>query len=67
MSDAEMAALIQAVLDDDVCAELPLSELATRERVATRLREAAQTGRRSIQDLRQAARGALVRAPTMWR
>lgn len=66
MPDAEMAALIQAVLDD-VCAGLPLSELATRERVATRLREAAQTDRRSIQDLRQAARDALVRAPTMWR
>ncbi|QOZ67210.1 hypothetical protein WN72_13465 [Bradyrhizobium arachidis] len=45
-----MAALIQAVLDD-VCAGLPLSELATRERVATRLREAAQTDRRSIEDL----------------
>ncbi|WP_342733078.1 hypothetical protein [Bradyrhizobium sp. B117] len=66
MHDAEMAALIQAVLDD-VCAGLPLSELATRERVATRLRDAAQTGRRSIEDLKQAARDALVRAPTMWR
>lgn len=66
MPDAEMTALIQAVLDD-VCAGLPLSELATRERVATRLREAAQTDCRSIQALRQAAQDALVRAPTMWR
>ncbi|MGY4626360.1 hypothetical protein [Bradyrhizobium sp. USDA 4486] len=66
MLDAEIAALIQAVLDD-ACAGLRLSELATRERVATRLREAAQTDRRSIEDLKQAARDALVRAPTMWR
>lgn len=66
MPDAELAALIQAVLDD-VCAGLPLSEPATRERVATRLREAAQADRRSIEDLNQAARDALVRAPTMWR
>lgn len=66
MPDAELAALIQAVLDD-VCAGLPLSELAMRERVATRLREAAQTDRRSVEDLKQAARDALVHAPTMWR
>ncbi|MBR0685217.1 hypothetical protein JQ612_14000 [Bradyrhizobium manausense] len=66
MPDPEMAALLRAVLDE-VCAEIPLSDTTTRERVAARLRKAAQTNRHAVQDLRQAARDALIRAPTMWR
>ncbi|MGY8707856.1 hypothetical protein RAD16_19115 [Bradyrhizobium sp. 18BD] len=65
MSDADAAALLQAV-HDEICAGLPLSETATRERVAARLREMMREDRCSLEDLRQAGRNALVHAPTMW-
>ena len=65
MPDAEMAALLRAVLDE-VCADVPWSETATRERVAASLSEAARMGHCSTEDLRRAGRDALIRAPTMW-
>jgi DNA-binding transcriptional ArsR family regulator len=65
MPDAEMAALLRAVLDD-VCADLAPSETATRERVAARLSDLVRSGRCSVNDLRRAGRDALIRAPTMW-
>ncbi|QPF89993.1 hypothetical protein [Bradyrhizobium commune] len=65
MPDAEMTALLRAVLDE-VCAGIPWSEVTTRERVAEKLREAARTGRCSVDDLKRAGREALTRAPTMW-
>jgi hypothetical protein len=39
----------------------------TRRRVAAKLREASRGDRRSLEELKQAARDALVSAPTMWR
>lgn len=66
MPDAEMAALLQVVLDE-VCAEIPPRDTATRERVAARLRAAARENRCSLEDLKRAGWDALTRAPTMWR
>lgn len=66
MPDAEMAALLQVVLDQ-VCAEIPPWDAATRERVAARLRAAAREDRCSFEDLKRAGKDALIRAPTMWR
>ena len=65
MPDAEMAALLRAVLDE-VCADIPCSETATRERVAERLSEVVRSGHCSVEDLKRAGRDALTRAPTMW-
>jgi len=65
MPDAEMAALLRAVLDE-VCVDLAPSELAMRERVAARLIDLVRSGQCSVDDLRRAGRDALIRAPTMW-
>ena len=65
MPDAEMTALLQAVLEE-VCADIPLSDTATRERVAARLSDLVRSGQCSIEDLKRAGRDALIRAPTMW-
>jgi hypothetical protein len=65
MPDAEMTALLRAVLDE-VCAGIPWSETATRERVAAKLCQAVQTGRCSVDDLKRAGRDALTHAPTTW-
>ena len=65
MPDAEMTALLQAVLDE-VFADIPAWDTATRERIATRLRDVVHSGRSSVDELKQAGRGALIRAPTMW-
>jgi len=65
-SDAELTALLCAVLDE-VCADVPASDAATRVRVAAKLREASRSERRSIDDLKQIGRDALTSAPTMWR
>ncbi|RXH10869.1 hypothetical protein [Bradyrhizobium guangzhouense] len=65
MPDAEMTALLQAVLDE-VCAELPPWDTTTRERVAERLRNLVRSGRSSVDELKRAGRDALIRAPTMW-
>lgn len=65
MPDAQIAALLRAVLDD-VCAELPPWDTATRERVAAKLRDLVRSGHASIDDLKRAGRDALTRAPTMW-
>ncbi|GMO31778.1 hypothetical protein [Bradyrhizobium sp. TM233] len=66
MPDAEMVSLLRTVLDE-VCADVAPSDTAIRERVAAKLREAAQAAPCSIEDLRRAGRIALTRAPTMWR
>ena len=65
MPDAEMAALLRAVLDE-VCVDLAPSEMATRERIAARLSDLVRSGQCSVDDLRRAGRDALTRAPTMW-
>lgn len=66
MPDAEMAALLRAVLDE-VCAEIPPWDTTTRDRVAARLRAAAREDRCSLEDLKRAGWQALIRTPTMWR
>lgn len=55
MPDAEVAALLRVVLDQ-VCAEIPPWDTATRERVAARLRAAAREDRCSFEDLKRAGR-----------
>lgn len=65
MPDAEMTALLRAVLDE-VCAEIPPWDTTTRERVAARLNDLVRLEQRSVDDLKRAARDALIRAPTMW-
>lgn len=66
MLDADKAALLRAVLDE-VCADIPPSETATRQRAASRILEAARSGHWSVEDLKQAGRAALASVPTMWR
>lgn len=66
MPDAEMAALLRAVLDE-VCAEIPPWDTTTRGRVAARLSDLVRSRQCSVDDLRRAGGDALVRAPTMWR
>lgn len=66
MPDADMVCLLRAVLDE-VCADVAPSDTAMRQRVAAKLREAAQAATCSIEDLRRAGRDELTRAPTMWR
>lgn len=66
MPDAEMTALLRAVLDE-VCAEIPPWDATTRERVVARLRAAAREDRCSLEDLKRAGWDALTGAPTMWR
>ncbi|QAU48463.1 hypothetical protein [Bradyrhizobium guangzhouense] len=65
MPDAEMTALLQAVLDE-VCADLPPWDTTTRERVAERLRNLVRSGRSSVDELKRVGGDALIRAPTMW-
>ncbi|MBR0774614.1 hypothetical protein JQ625_07215 [Bradyrhizobium diazoefficiens] len=62
MPDMDIGAS-QAVLDE-ICADVPAS--ATRECVAAKLRQATHRNGCSIEDLRHAGRGVLIRAPTMW-
>ncbi|MET4797975.1 hypothetical protein [Bradyrhizobium sp. LB11.1] len=66
MPDAEMAALLRAVLDE-VCADIAPSDTATRERVAARLSDLVRSGRCSVDELKRVGLNALNSAPTMWR
>jgi hypothetical protein len=66
MPDTETAALLRTVLDE-LCAQLPSFDASTRTNVASRLLEAVEQGRRSLDDLREAGKEALHKTPTMWR
>jgi hypothetical protein len=66
MFDPVTAALLRAVLDE-LCEKVPQLETSTRTRVASKILEAATKGEWSIDDLKEAGRGALDDAPTMWR
>lgn len=66
MPDTETAALLRAVLDE-VCAEVSPFDTATRAHVASSLLEKTKQADSSLDDLRQVARTALRRPPTMWR
>ncbi|MGV7213684.1 hypothetical protein [Bradyrhizobium sp. UFLA05-112] len=66
MSDTETTALLRAVLAE-ICAGIPASETAARERVAATVIEMIRMGCCSADELSRAGRDALNRAPTMWR
>jgi hypothetical protein len=66
MPDAETAAVLRAVLDE-VCTDLSPLDTVTRTQVAASLLETTRQAQLSLDDLRQAARAALRRPPTMWR
>jgi hypothetical protein len=66
MPDIETAALLRSVLDE-LCAQVPLFDTATRTSVASRLLEAARQGPVSADGLREVGREALHKLPTMWR
>lgn len=66
MFDAEMTALLRAVLDE-VCETVSRYETGTRTHVASKLLECAISGETSVVNLKQVGRRALSEAPTMWR
>jgi hypothetical protein len=66
MPDSETAALLRTVLDE-LCAQLPNFDASTRTNVASRLLEAVEQGRCSLEDLREVGKEALHKTPTMWR
>lgn len=66
MHDAETVAVLRAVLDE-LCANLATSDTGTRTHVASKLLKTARRGPSSIDDLKEAGKGALKQPPTMWR
>jgi hypothetical protein len=66
MLDPDTTALLRAVLDE-LCENVPRVECSTRTRVASRILEIANSGKWSIDDLKDAGRDALNNTPTMWR
>jgi hypothetical protein len=65
MSDAETAAMVRAVLDE-LCLGVSQHDSEVRNRIASKLIEAIQQGKPSIDDLRKVGRKVLLRPPTMW-
>jgi DNA-binding transcriptional regulator YdaS (Cro superfamily) len=66
MFDPATTALLRSVLDE-VCESVSHREIGARTHVASKILEAATKGEVSPEGLRQVARNALARAPTMWR
>jgi hypothetical protein len=64
--DSKTAAILRIVLDE-VCAQVPSFDASIRTNVASKLLEAVEQGRCSLDDLRQVGTGALPKTPTMWR
>jgi hypothetical protein len=64
MSDAEITALLRAVLDE-LCASVSPSDASTRMTVASTPRETAEQAKSTPYDLNRAGREA--QPPTMWR
>jgi hypothetical protein len=65
MPNSETAALLRTVLDE-LCGQLPIFDADTRTNVASKLLDAVEQGRCSLDDLREAGREALHKTPTMW-
>jgi hypothetical protein len=65
MPDTKTVALLRTVLDE-LCVQVPLFDIVTRTNVASKLLEAAQQGRCSLDDLREIGRKALHKTPSMW-
>jgi len=66
MPDTKTAALLRSLLDE-LCAQLPNFDADTKINVASKLLEAVEQGRSSVDDLRAAGKEALRDPPTMWR
>jgi hypothetical protein len=66
MPNPETAALLRAVLEE-LCVSFSPFDAGTRAHVASRPLEAVKQGESSLNDLRNAGREALHKAPTMWR
>ena len=66
MPDTKTAALLRSLLDE-LCAQLPKFDADTKINVASKLLEAVEQGRSSVDDLRAAGKEALRDPPTMWR
>jgi len=66
MPDTKTAALLRSLLDE-LCAQLPKFDADTKINVASKLLEAVEQGRSSVDDLRAAGKKALRDPPTMWR
>jgi len=65
--DPETARLLRAVLDE-LCANVPPSDVSTKTKVASKLLEAVSHGRSpSVDNLKAAGKQALNQTPTMWR
>jgi hypothetical protein len=65
MFSAETTALLRAVLEE-VCQNIPVSEVGARTHVASKILEAAAQGQLSTDALKTVGRKAL-NPPTMWR
>jgi hypothetical protein len=66
MFDAATTALLRVVLDE-VCGSVSKREIGPRSHVASKILEAATRWEVSQDELPEAGRDALWRAPTMWR
>jgi hypothetical protein len=66
MPDIKTAALLRSLLDE-LCAQLPKFDADTKINVASKLLEAVEQGRSSVDDLRAVGKEALRHPPTMWR
>lgn len=66
MFDAEITALLRAVLDE-VCENVSKYETGARTHVASKILEAATRGETSVEDLKRVGRSALESASMMWR
>jgi len=66
ISGTETTDLLRGVLNE-VCEAVGRYENGTRTHVASKLLGAAAQGPRTIEELHEAGREALKRAPTMWR
>ncbi|GLR87664.1 hypothetical protein GCM10007857_43750 [Bradyrhizobium iriomotense] len=66
MLDAPTTALLRVVLDD-VCKNLSPYETGTRALVASKILEAATTGERRPDCLKQIGRDAISKTPIIWR
>jgi hypothetical protein len=66
MFDAEITALLRAVLDE-VCENVSRYQTGARAHVASKILEAATNGERFVDDLKRVGQTALSGAPGLWR
>lgn len=66
MPDTRTAALLRSLIEE-LCAQVPKFDADTKINVASKLLEAVEQGRSSVDYLRAAGEEALRQPPTMWR